>query len=208
MDPLIARCQAGEEAAYRELFLRHRTEVARIVVRTIGKSSDLEDVVQEVFIQVFRSLRSFRGESKFSTWLYRLTLNVSRMHIRKLASRPRLAHGDIPEWKHTAPRGDAPDAQAERSEHLQALRRLVMGLSDKKGTVLILHDFQGLSPAEISEIVEAPVLTVRTRLFYARKELYAAIALDAVLAPHVESLMKELSGRDSRTASDARESLP
>ncbi|MGH3882353.1 MAG: RNA polymerase sigma factor, partial [Pseudonocardiaceae bacterium] len=75
-----------------------------------------------------------------------------------------------------------PDAAAERNERLRALYKHLETLSDRKRTVLVLHDLAGLPASEIAEIVEAPVLTVRTRLFYARKELYAALASDPALA--------------------------
>lgn len=193
MDPVIERAQAGDENAFRELYRAHRAEVARVVQRTLGPSADVEDVIQEVFVQVFRSLRKFRGESKFSTWLFRVAWNVARMHIRHLQARPRYAperpYDDGPEAPHR------PDEDAERGERFAALYRLLAGLSEKKSTVLILHDFHGMSPAEIGEMTDTPVLTVRTRLFYARKELYQAIADDPVLGPQVEALMESLPGR-------------
>src|SRR5512142_3550350 len=73
---LVARCQAGDRAAFREIFRLHRGDVARLVQRMLGQSADLEDVVQEVFFQVHRSIKDFRGQARFSTWLYRVTVNV------------------------------------------------------------------------------------------------------------------------------------
>ena len=189
--------QAGEEAAFNELFLRHRGDVTRLVFRVLGPSADVEDVVQDVFVHVYRSLPRFRGESKFSTWLYRLTLNVARMQIRRGKSRPRFADVPVPE----APKGvrvDSPEDLTERERRVRALHRLVERLSEKKRVVLVLHDLQGVSPKEIGEIVGAPVMTVRTRLFYARKELYAAIAEDPSLGPAVEALLDELPGRPKK----------
>ena len=87
---------------------------------------------------------------------------------------------------------------AERNERIDALYRLVDRLSEKKRTVLVLHDFEGLPAKEIAEIVEAPVLTVRTRLFYARKELYAALTEEPSLATVVESLMGDLPGKPKK----------
>ena len=202
-DPVIERAQAGDEAAFRELFVTHRETVARIVFRVMGHSPDLEDVIQEVFVHVFRSLKTFRGDSKFSTWLYRLAVNVTRMHLRRSRSRPRFADVPIPENRDSQP-GERPDLVAERSERVRALYRLLRALSEKKRMVLILHDFEGLSPKEIAEVVEAPVLTVRTRLFYARKELYAAIAADPGLRPVVEDLLEKLPGKPGAARSDAK----
>ena len=90
MDPVVARAQAGDEAAFQELFVQHRELVARVVHRVMGPSPELEDVVQDVFVHVYRSLKNFRGDSKFTTWLYRLTANVTKMHLRRKRSRPRI----------------------------------------------------------------------------------------------------------------------
>jgi RNA polymerase sigma-70 factor (ECF subfamily) len=201
IDPLIRRAQEGDEAAFREIFLRHRAEVARVVQRVMGPSPDGDDVVQDVFVHVFRSLRSFRGESKFTTWLFRLTVNVTRMHLRRGRARPRIADVDVPE---TAGDDDAPqvlpDRAYESDQRLRALYRLLDALGEKKRTVLVLHDLEGMPSKEIAELVGAPVLTVRTRLFYARKELYAAIAKEPALAPLLAELGGDVRGRPEGAA--------
>ncbi|MEM9071159.1 MAG: sigma-70 family RNA polymerase sigma factor [Myxococcota bacterium] len=194
MDPLIVRAQAGEEAAFQELFRNYRETVARIVHRVMGPSNEIEDVVQDVFIHVFRSIGGFRGDAKFTTWLYRLTANVTKMHLRRKRSRPRFADVPVPEGQADSAPVEQPDAAAERNERIAALYRLVDRLSDKKRTVLVLHDFEGLAAKEIAEIVDAPVLTVRTRLFYARKELYAALREEPTLAAVVETLTTDKAG--------------
>jgi RNA polymerase sigma-70 factor (ECF subfamily) len=204
-DPLITRAQAGDETAFTELFRRHRGDVTRLVYRVIGPSADVEDVVQDVFVHVYRSLPRFRGDSKFSTWLYRLTVNVARMHLRRGRSRPRFADVPVPEAPRDGLPIETPDRQAERAERVAALYRLLEDLSEKKRTVLVLHDFEGVAAKEIAGMVEAPVLTVRTRLFYARKELYAAIARDPRLGPAVEALMSELPGKPEQGADAAPE---
>jgi RNA polymerase sigma-70 factor (ECF subfamily) len=181
-DPLIRRAQTGEPRAVRELFERHRGDVARIAFRVIGPSPDLEDVVQESFVQMFRSLASYRGDSKFSTWLYRVVTNVARMHVRHERSRPALTSEHMPVIdRMPSADGARPDAAAERNERVRALYAQLDALSDKKRIVLALHDLAGVSATEIADIVGAPVLTVRTRLFYARKDLYAALANDPTL---------------------------
>lgn len=202
LDPLIERAQAGDQAAFQELFVAHRDTVHRIVHRVLGPTPDAEDVVQDVFVHVFRSLKSFRGDAKFTTWLYRLTTNVAKMHIRRKRSRPRFADIPVPEAPKDSRPVERPDEAADRGRRVEALYRLLDRLSEKKRAVLVLHDFEGLSAKEIAEIVEAPVLTVRTRLFYARKELYAALAEDETLAPVVESLLDSLPGRPKRPKSE------
>jgi RNA polymerase sigma-70 factor (ECF subfamily) len=194
-EPLIRRAQGGDERAFQELFVRHRGDVTRLVHRILGGSADAEDVVQDVFVHVFRSLPSFRGESKFSTWLYRLTVNVARMHLRRGRSRPRFADVPVPEGPRDGRPAETPDVVHERSERVRALRALLDGLSEKKRTVLVLHDLEGMPAKEIADVVGAPVLTVRTRLFYARKELYAALAGEPSLAPIMDVLMAALPGK-------------
>lgn len=213
MDPdraLVERALAGEEAAFREIFLRHRDDAARIVYRMLGPSSEVEDVVQEVFLHVYRSLASFRGDSRFSTWLYRLTVNVTRMHLRRKRSRPRIADIEVPE----APPVEAlpldPSEQVDQRARVAALYRLLDGLGEKKREVLVLHDFEGMQAKDIAQLLGIPVLTVRTRLFYARKELYGAMQSDPVLGSVVDAVAERLPTKhDERTdASRSEESDP
>jgi len=182
LDPLIRRAQQGDSRALRELFERYRGDVARIAFRVLGPTADLEDVVQEAFVQLYRSLGSYQGSARFSTWLYRVVTNVARMHRRRERARPQLEGASADLLDRQAGTGGRPDATAERNERLRALYRHLEALSERKRTVLVLHDLAGLPASEIAENVEAPVLTVRTRLFYARKELYAALAGDPALA--------------------------
>jgi len=198
IDPLVARAKAGDAAAFQALFRQHRDSVARTVHRFLGPSADLEDVVQDVFVHVYRSLPSFRGDAKFTTWLYRLTANVTKMHLRRARSRPRFADVAVPEATDDATAG-RPDELVERNERVEALYRLLDRLSEKKRTVLVLHDLEGLGAKEIAAIVDAPVLTVRTRLFYARKELYAALAEEPALTALMERFLAELPGRPTES---------
>lgn len=180
-DALLRRAAAGDAAAFREVFLRHRSDVARLVYRMVSSQADLEDVVQEVFVQVFRSLKDFRGQSKFTTWLHRVTVNVVLMHRRSAKSRPVLT-AEQPTELVADERMALPDEEAERAERLRAFDRLLRRLADKKRIVFVLHELEGLSPSEISDIVAAPVLTVRTRLFYARRELEEMLKDEPALA--------------------------
>jgi RNA polymerase sigma-70 factor (ECF subfamily) len=178
---LLRRAGAGDRAAFREIFLHHRADVARLVYRMLSAPSDLEDVVQEVFVQVFRSLKDFRGQSKFSTWLHRVTVNVVLMHRRSARSRPILTE-EAPSDIIADDRQALPDEDAERCERMRAFQRLLARLAEKKRVVFVLHELEGLSPTEIADIVGAPVLTVRTRLFYARRELEEMLGDEPSLA--------------------------
>jgi RNA polymerase sigma-70 factor (ECF subfamily) len=180
-ESLLARAASGDRAAFREVYRRHRADVARLVFRMLGPRSDTEDVIQEVFFQVFRSLKDFRGQSKFTTWLHRVTVNVVLMHRRAAKSRPVFADEPIEDGQLNA---DAvlPDEDFARRERMRAFSRLLDRLAEKKRVVFILHELEGLAPTEIAKIVGAPVLTVRTRLFYARRELESMLSEEPTLA--------------------------
>jgi RNA polymerase sigma-70 factor, ECF subfamily len=179
--PLIARAAAGDTAAFRQLYDRHRSDVARLVYRMLGPRNEVDDVIQEVFVQVYKSLKDFRGQSKFSTWLHRVTVNVVLMHRRAARSRP--AFADEPPAEPSLRSAElAPDEDAQRRERMRAFSRLLSRLADKKRIVFVLHELEGVPPSEIAKIVGAPVLTVRTRLFYARRELEAMLRDEPSLA--------------------------
>lgn len=190
---LLRRAGAGDAAAFREVFLRHRADVARLVYRMLSAPADLEDVVQEVFVQVYRSLKDFRGQSKFSTWLHRVTVNVVLMHRRSARSRPVLT-AEAPTDVVVDERQPLPDEDAERAERMRAFQRLLARLAEKKRVVFVLHELEGLAPTEIADIVGAPVLTVRTRLFYARRELEAMLRDEPSLANLSETFASARKG--------------
>jgi RNA polymerase sigma-70 factor (ECF subfamily) len=187
LDPIVERARAGDREAFRELFRRHRADVARLAYRMLGPTSDLDDVVQEVFFQVHRSLHDFRGQSKFTTWLHRVTVNVVLMNRRAARSRPVFAG----ELRDDEPgRGERPDEGAAQLRRIEAFRRVLARLPEKKRTVFVLHELEGVAAQEIATIVDAPVLTVRTRLFYARRELCELMRAE----PDLAALADELSG--------------
>lgn len=198
---LVERCQRGDAEAFRDLFREHRQDVARLAQRMLGRNTDLEDVVQEVFLQVHRSIRDFRHGARFSTWLYRVTVNVVLMHRRSAKSRP--VFGEAPEHLAAVDERPRADEQLERRRRVQAFHRLLDRLSEKKRLAFVLHELEGLAPGEIAKIVGSPVLTVRTRLFYARRELLAMLAEE----PSLAGLAQELSAdaTESDDASPAKE---
>jgi RNA polymerase sigma-70 factor (ECF subfamily) len=182
---LIAQAKAGNKAAFRQLFENHRQAVARVVFRMIGPRPELEDLVQDVFVQVFRSLDSFAGTARFSTWLHRVAVNVVLMFRRAEKSRPAFASDlVVPVEDFEAPN---PGDDTERRERVRCFFEILEQIPEKKRTVFVLHDLEGMSPEEISEVVDAPILTVRTRLFYARRELEQLMKGHPVLGAILES---------------------
>ncbi len=180
VDDIVLRAQRGDAEAFAELFRRHRGAVTAISYRMLGPGADLEDIVQEVFLQVHRSLPDFRGQAKFSTWLHRVAVNVVLMARRRARSRPHYVHED--QARSEADVGPAPDEDVARSRRVEAFRRLLDKLSEKKREVYVLHELEGLAPSEIAKMVDCPVLTVRTRLFYARRELAQLMQNEPTLA--------------------------
>ncbi|HEY3592514.1 MAG TPA: sigma-70 family RNA polymerase sigma factor, partial [Polyangiaceae bacterium] len=140
------------------------------------------------FLQVHRSLKDFRGQSKFTTWLHRVTVNVVLMNRRAARSRPTLVYPQLEDSQ--ADPSLAPDEDLARMERVRAFQRLLDKLAEKKRTVFVLHELEGLTPSEIANIVGAPVLTVRTRLFYARRELTELLRQEPSLAGFAEAFAR------------------
>jgi RNA polymerase sigma-70 factor (ECF subfamily) len=178
---LLERCRAGERAALGEFYRLYRNDVVRTLSRVLGPGrGDLEDVLQDVFIEAFRSLGRFRGDAKLSTWLYRVCVNLALQRLRKrkrLAEVPIIDGAQLPE----SGTDETPEKGLENRRRLDAVYRILDRLSPKKRMVFVLHEIEGHEPKEIAQLVGAPVLTVRTRLHYARKEFYAIAADDARL---------------------------
>ena len=175
---LVARCQKGEKEALGELYRLYRAEVARNLHRMLGPGrGDSEDVLQEVFIEVFRSIGRFRGDAKITTWLYRVCVNVALQRLRKRKRRAEVSSDDMGERS----TDETPERELDNRRRLDAVYCILDELSPKKRVVFILHEIEGREPKEIAGIVGAPVLTVRTRLHYARKEFYARASREPAL---------------------------
>jgi RNA polymerase sigma-70 factor (ECF subfamily) len=154
------------------VFRRHAGDVYRMVASLLGagaSDADIQDLTQEVFLQVHRSLDRFRGESKLETWLYAIATRVVLMHLRSWRRHRRLVKAleDEPTIRRF---GDLERATVERAELLRVWRCL-MKIGAEKRMVYVLFEVEGLSGREIAEILAINEATVRTRLFHARKEL-------------------------------------
>jgi RNA polymerase sigma-70 factor (ECF subfamily) len=179
---LVTRCIAGERAAQDELYQRFRRQIANNLYRVLGDRGDLEDLVQEVFVIAFRGLERFRGDARLSTWLYRICVNVALGRIRTRKRRP-LAYGanDLDSVQidpSLSDRPETPEKSLERTQDRARVYRALQVLAPKKQIVLYLHEIEGLDLKEIAYLVDSNPVTVRTRLFYARREFYRALAED------------------------------
>lgn len=179
---LVRQCREGDASAFQGIYFRYRNQVFRVVSRMVLNQADREEVTQDVFLQVFKSLPSFQGSAKLSTWIHRVAVNVTLQHLRKKRSRIKLLFStetnDPNAERIPSPPTTSPEERYAQKEKQVAVERALAKLSDKKRLALVLHDFEGLAAGEIAEIVGAPVLTVRTRVFYARKEFYERLAND------------------------------
>jgi RNA polymerase sigma-70 factor (ECF subfamily) len=177
---LIERCRAHERTAHDEFYHRFRRQVAGNLYRVLGDRTDLEDLVQEVFVIAFRGLERFRGDARLSTWLYRICVNVALGRIRTRRRRPSAIGVTDVDAAAIDPslseRPETPEKSLERREDRERVYRALEQLAPKKRIVLYLHEIEGLDLKEIAYLVESNPVTVRTRLFYARREFYRAIA--------------------------------
>jgi RNA polymerase sigma-70 factor, ECF subfamily len=179
---VVDRAKAGDVTAFRELYSQHHRQVTRQLTFLVPRA-DLEDVVQDVFIEVFRSIKRFEGKSAFTTWLYRVTVHVA-MKSRRKHTRSRLdIVEDLPEQVDGRPLPDEVSLSAERQARVE---ELLLQLSEKKRAVLVMHDLKGIDAHTIAEVLGTNILTVRTRLFYARRELEVLAKSDPALAEFFE----------------------
>ena len=177
---LIERCRRDDRAAQDELYHRFRRQVAANLYRVLGDRSDLDDLVQEVFVIAFRGLDRFRGDARLSTWLYRICVNVALGRIRTRRRRP--AAIGMTDFDSAAidpsmtERPETPERSLQRRQDQERVYRALETLAPKKRIVLYLHEIEGLDLKEIAYLVDSNPVTVRTRLFYARREFYKVLA--------------------------------
>jgi RNA polymerase sigma-70 factor (ECF subfamily) len=157
--------QRGDVNALEAAWRLHGNSVHRTCRNMLGQSADADDAAQEVFLRVLRKARSFAGGARFSTWLYRLTVN----HCLNVRRRPRLVLAEEPDA--LPGRGDAPDAAALAADARAELDRLLQRLSPEARTVLVLREIEELSYAEIAAVLGIPEGTVMSRLSRARARL-------------------------------------
>lgn len=177
---LIRKLRERDEKAFREIVERYGDTVYNLTYRMLGNREEAEDVSQEVFITVFKSIDSFRGDSKFSTWLYRIAVNhcknrikyLSRRHDRDQSEYDEEVERDQAAGAATAPAPvPRPDKQLEGVELEQIMQRCIAGLDEEHRVVVVLRDVEDLSYEEICAITNLPVGTVKSRLHRARLAL-------------------------------------
>ncbi|UUZ90390.1 sigma-70 family RNA polymerase sigma factor [Paenibacillus sp. P25] len=169
-EQLVDLIRQGDEAAYRVLVERHQNYVYTLVYRLIEHRETAEDLTQDVFLKLYRSLSLFRGDSKFTTWLYRLTVNLVTDYRRAERRKPYGALLDkVKGW--FGDRQEEPEARALLKEEQETMRRSLAGLPDKYRLILYLFHYKQLSYQEISEVTGLPLKTIETRLYRGKSML-------------------------------------
>ena len=172
---LIKQFIDGDESVFSELLKRHKEKVRNIIYLTLSNSDGVDDIAQEVFITVYRHLKSFRFESQFTTWLYRITINKCKDHLRKKNIRSIF----LP-LKDEEPVFESIN---EDTDIKHIVRNAIATLPDKLRIPLVLKDLEGFSYQEIADTMECEIGTVKSRIFRARE------ALKKILKPLEKELM-------------------
>lgn len=176
---LIERCRAGDVAAFEPLVEKYRQRVWRLAFQVLRDREEAWDCAQDAFVRAFQSLGSFRGQSAFYTWLFRIAMNVATDRLRSRGAQAR-AFGTqaIPaeEWERTAPDPEArPDQAAIGVERRERISQALDTLPPNARAIIMLSDVEGLSYREIATVLNCPIGTVMSRLHNARKRLRTAL---------------------------------
>lgn len=175
---IVIRVRAGEKDAFETLFLEHQKKVYNLALRMLGNEEDALDMTQEAFIRAYNSLDGFRGDSKFSVWLYRLTSNICIDFIRsrgkkQMASLTCDNHDDEMEELEVPDERFSPDAALESKELREMVYRGLETLSPEYRCILLMREINGLTYDEIGRALNLEAGTVKSRIFRARKKLCA-----------------------------------
>lgn len=179
---LVDRCLGGEEAAARELYRRQQPRIHAALYRILGSNRDMEDLLQETFIQVFWSLRGYRGEARLSTWIDRVAVRVAYRYLSQKRASPFTV-----EWSEAhAPVAGGGDRRALAREGVRRLYAALVELPPAGRIAFALHAVDGRSVAEVAAIVGASVTATKLRIWRARRALDRRAAHDPVLALFLE----------------------
>jgi RNA polymerase sigma-70 factor, ECF subfamily len=174
---LIKRFIEGDETTFKTLVYRHKEKVRNIIYMTMNYSDSVDDIAQEVFITVYKNLKYFRFESQFTTWLYRITINKCRDHLRKMKIRNIFT---------PVKDNDEAHGYSQINENMDIpgiVQKAISKLPEKLRVPLLLKDIEGFSYQEIAETVQCEIGTVKSRIFRARE------SLRNILKPYERDLM-------------------
>lgn len=179
---LVERCRANDDAAFSEVVARYKAKIYNYVYRMTGSADDAEDLTQEVFIRLYTSIDSFRGQSSLNTWLFRIAGNLCIDRFRRVKNRvpaysldEPVGEGDV-QTQEVADETYAPHRLLQNAEMAEQIQAALSKLPEKLRAPLLLHDIEGLPYEEIAQIAGCPLGTVKSRLFNARMQLRRHLA--------------------------------
>ena len=179
---LVQRAQTGDMRAYDSLIQRYQERVYSTIYHMTSNHEDANDLTQEAFIKAYKALPSFKGDSSFFTWVYRIAVNKTINFLKTRKNKIHLSLNDLDFNAEHDPEivafvsDNTPRRDLGLSELQEKLNEAMQKLSDTHRLVVTLHDVQGLSHEEISKIMDCNTGTVRSRLFYARQQLQALLS--------------------------------
>ncbi len=168
---LISRCQRGDQGALKEIFDQYHQKVYRIAYGVLRQREDALDVVQEVFIKLYRSVKDFKGKSAFYTYLYRLAMNTAIDHSRRSKKASWVSLDEEGRFQPTDGEENRPDHIAAQKEMERKVRWAMDQLPKDQKATLVYREIEELSYQEIAEVMGCSVGTVMSRLHYGRKKL-------------------------------------
>jgi RNA polymerase sigma-70 factor (ECF subfamily) len=180
-EELVARSIGGDSDSFNELILRWERPIYALAYRTIGREEDARDVCQETFLRAFRALPGFRGQAKFSSWLYRIALNLCRDWMRRERRTPVVQapeNVDLMEAAAAAEPSESIEDLVARHDQIRAVERAMAVLPEEQRSAIILKEYHGLTFQEIADLVGCPLSTVKTRLYQGLAVLRRELAKD------------------------------
>jgi RNA polymerase sigma-70 factor, ECF subfamily len=173
---LIKRVQQGDRSAFDLLVIKYQHKILNLVMRYVRDPSEALDVAQEAFLKAYRAAPSFRGESAFYTWLYRIAINTAKNYLVAARRRPQSIDVDFQDSEQfellgKLADGDTPERLALTEEIGSAVNKAIQDLPEELRTAILLREIEGMSYEEIAQTMECPVGTVRSRIFRAREAI-------------------------------------
>lgn len=166
-EQLVALAADGDTGAFNQLVVRWERPIFALAYRTLGREEDARDVCQEAFLRAFRAIGGFKGQARFSSWLYRIALNLCRDWIRR-ERRVRVVPSDDLEVEQGSADGPAAESVEElivRRDLGRAVERVMAALPEPQRTAILLKEYHGLTFQEIADLQGCPLSTVKTRLY-------------------------------------------
>ena len=178
---LVERAQKGDKRAFEMLVVKYQRKLTRLLSRFIRNSGEVEDVAQEAFIKAYRALPSFRGESAFYTWLYRIGINTAKNYLVAMGRRAPTSTGLDAEEAETFDDTDrlrdmnTPEAELMSKQIAGVVNETMQALPEELRTAITLREIDGLSYEDIAQAMNCPIGTVRSRIFRARETIAAQL---------------------------------